>query len=342
MSYTQVEANVYFAGELYMQGVGNPALNNWQVKSADRVGSVSGFKSYPWGEEKQTTGQNTEKFATYFRDTTGLDYADQRYYASIMGRFLTPDPSAMSSASALVPHSWNRYAYTAGDPINFHDPHGLNMFAGCPAEFEDCGDFGGGGGGGSGSEGGGGGDPCFGMGLLPDGVPAWACYIPIVVLAPGDGGQPPGCPVTTTASFTYACVHRSGLDWQSFTSDLKMDAKLIGKDKDCLAFLSVVYKGAVKTLFLKNITDYFQLASSITPRAPGIYPVAATTGDVDSRATINEADYNGRSVYYRRELIIHELAHMTSAVSPDFNDREASNAINRDVEKNCSKTLNAK
>lgn len=40
---------------------------------------------------------------------TGLDYADQRYYASSYGRFNTADTLA-SSAVAKDPGTWNRYA----------------------------------------------------------------------------------------------------------------------------------------------------------------------------------------------------------------------------------------
>jgi RHS repeat-associated protein len=53
----------------------------------------------------------------------GLDYADQRYYASSYGRFNTPD-SLASSAMADDPVSWNRYAYVGGDPVNRNDRRG--------------------------------------------------------------------------------------------------------------------------------------------------------------------------------------------------------------------------
>ncbi|MEK7996173.1 MAG: RHS repeat-associated core domain-containing protein, partial [Planctomycetota bacterium] len=66
----------------------------------------------------------TEKFATYHRDSTNLDYADQRYYTSAWGRFLTADPYR-ASGGAADPQSWNRYAYTRGDPVNRYDPRGL-------------------------------------------------------------------------------------------------------------------------------------------------------------------------------------------------------------------------
>ena len=54
---------------------------------------------------------------TYYRDqTTGLDYADQRYFAGLSGRFLTADPAGSGM---------NWYAYVGGDPVNFNDPEGL-------------------------------------------------------------------------------------------------------------------------------------------------------------------------------------------------------------------------
>ena len=59
----------------------------------DRLGSVG--KYYPYGEERGGGNPPNDqvKFATYTRDSgTGLDYADQRYYASTFGRFMTPDP----------------------------------------------------------------------------------------------------------------------------------------------------------------------------------------------------------------------------------------------------------
>jgi len=65
-------------------------------------------------------------------NSTGLDYADQRFYASTYGRFLTPDPagaggaSSGSSSNSGDPVSWNRYAYTGGDPVNRVDPMGTD------------------------------------------------------------------------------------------------------------------------------------------------------------------------------------------------------------------------
>jgi RHS repeat-associated protein len=60
----------------------------------------------------------------YFRDfDTGLDYAMNRFHNPGTGRFMTPDPY-MNSAGPTDPESWNRYAYTRGDPVNRIDPNG--------------------------------------------------------------------------------------------------------------------------------------------------------------------------------------------------------------------------
>jgi RHS repeat-associated protein len=93
----------------------------------DRLGTnrASGARFYPYGEEITSTTNDRVKFGTYTRDSyTGLDYADQRFYASSYGRFNRPDP-AISSAGPSDPGSWNRYSYTRGDPINRFDPRGL-------------------------------------------------------------------------------------------------------------------------------------------------------------------------------------------------------------------------
>ncbi len=88
-------------------------------------------KYYPYGEER--TGitppnppNDQEKFASYTRDSaTGLDYADQRYYDNLIGRFMKPDPFG-GSANVFSPQSWNRYAYAGNDPANNFDPSGLD------------------------------------------------------------------------------------------------------------------------------------------------------------------------------------------------------------------------
>jgi RHS repeat-associated protein len=92
----------------------------------DHLGGGAGL--YPYGE-------NTGRFATHDKDlSSGLHYADQRYYASMHGRFLTPDPYT-ASGGVGDPVSWNRYTYVQGDPVNFADPEGLQ---GCPVGSSTC------------------------------------------------------------------------------------------------------------------------------------------------------------------------------------------------------------
>ena len=83
------------------------------------VGGAGESVSVGGGEGGDGAG---EKFATYYRDGTGVDYADQRYYSSIMGRFLTPDPA--KSSDPVNPQTWNQYVYAENDPISLNDPTG--------------------------------------------------------------------------------------------------------------------------------------------------------------------------------------------------------------------------
>jgi RHS repeat-associated protein len=86
---------------------------------------VTTFDYYPYGEEKPSaTANERDKFATYMRDATGLDYADQRYFNSTWGRFTTPDPH-VGSMTSRDPVSFNRFVYAHSDPITFNDPTGL-------------------------------------------------------------------------------------------------------------------------------------------------------------------------------------------------------------------------
>jgi RHS repeat-associated protein len=134
--------NVYFGGKLIVSGGVNVVT--------DRLGSVrangqgDSFAYYPYGEERTSTANGLDKFGTYFRDAVGQDYADQRYYASGTGAFLTADPSGMKAANPSIPTSWNMYRYSHGDPVNRYDPSGLEVVNPdcppddpCPADDDD-------------------------------------------------------------------------------------------------------------------------------------------------------------------------------------------------------------
>jgi RHS repeat-associated protein len=63
---------------------------------------------------------------------SGNDYFGARYYASAMGRFMSPDPmSPMSKGKGAAfmdyigqPQNWNKYAYARNDPNVLFDPDG--------------------------------------------------------------------------------------------------------------------------------------------------------------------------------------------------------------------------
>jgi RHS repeat-associated protein len=135
MYFTLTGTNVYFGGRMIAKGTYNAGGSNDKVTLAsiaqDRLGSMNG-KFYPYGQERPSaTANDKEKFTGYFRDAaTGLDYADQRYHNPGQGRFTTSDPLE-GSAKTTHPGSWNRYAYSLGDPINNLDPKGMSCeFAG--------------------------------------------------------------------------------------------------------------------------------------------------------------------------------------------------------------------
>jgi len=112
---------IYFGGRL----IGRSGIPSGQGVVTDRLGSVGGpARYYPYGGERQATPERTEKFATYYRDATGLDYAWNRYYTAAWGRFMQADPY-LAPEALKNPQAWNRYAYGAGDPVNYYDPAGL-------------------------------------------------------------------------------------------------------------------------------------------------------------------------------------------------------------------------
>jgi RHS repeat-associated protein len=104
-----------------------------RLGSAGRQGIWEGTY-YPWGEAKGSSNpKDTWNYATYWQDSvTGLDYANNRYYSNAFGRFITPDPY-QASVGPADPGSWNRYAYTRGDPANRNDPSGL-----CDSDDPSC------------------------------------------------------------------------------------------------------------------------------------------------------------------------------------------------------------
>jgi RHS repeat-associated protein len=112
----------------------------WGLPSGNRNGAGGSWpltSTLAWGWQQ-------------FYGGTASDQLVQRYYSSIMGRFLTADrymAAARGANDPSSPQSWNRYGYGQGDPINHIDPHGLftcdpnnlGCYPGCdPNDDLDC------------------------------------------------------------------------------------------------------------------------------------------------------------------------------------------------------------
>ena len=80
----------------------------------------------PFGDPFGQSGtQEKHHFTTYEQDAeTGLDYAINRGYSSVVGRFMSADPYRPSGYME-DPRSWNRYSYTRNVLTNRVDPLGL-------------------------------------------------------------------------------------------------------------------------------------------------------------------------------------------------------------------------
>jgi RHS repeat-associated protein len=78
----------------------------------------------------ESTGATVRRFTSYERSQeTRLDYALNRHYDPMQGRFTQVDPDEMDAVTFTDPQTLNMYAYCAGDPVNRTDPSGLGFFS---------------------------------------------------------------------------------------------------------------------------------------------------------------------------------------------------------------------
>jgi RHS repeat-associated protein len=317
----------------------------------DRLGSVRASSAYgggapwtqmsyfPYGEERTSTPDGTEKFGTYYRDGVGQDYAEQRYYNNGTGRFWSVDPGGIKTASPSTPTSWNRYAYTNGDPVNYIDRHGLiAQVPICLNEDPDsCVDDGDGGG-------------CWGDGLGFLGMPDPGC--------PSGGGgdqQPPTPTCAGTLGDSGACyinLHKTGADWSSFSANVTKLYAALAKDPKCEDWLeSTVGVAGLQSLLETPIPAEYALASSITP-PPGFSGIiSASYGDLPSTAPSSAPIAVNWSVYSQQTslttkfgILLHEIAHAldpTGYNQNDGNSQGLENANDSLVAQHCAKTLRA-
>jgi RHS repeat-associated protein len=97
-----------------------------QVGTVDVNGVPTSISDYaPFGQLFTGGSQDPYKFTGKERDTeSGNDYFGARYYASSMGRFMSPDPSVLDFADPTNPQSLNLYGYVRNNPLIFVDPKG--------------------------------------------------------------------------------------------------------------------------------------------------------------------------------------------------------------------------
>jgi RHS repeat-associated protein len=129
---------VYLGERLLATQQKNGTAESIQYHHPDRLGTrlttnaadttVQEQVSLPYGVafNAETTGAISRRFTSYERNgSTGLDYAVNRSYDSMQGRFTQVDPLGMQAANLSDPQSLNLYAYCGNDPVNRIDPSGL-------------------------------------------------------------------------------------------------------------------------------------------------------------------------------------------------------------------------
>ncbi len=130
-------------GELLPNTAQDERINHYHVDHlgtprliTDEAGiEVSEHQYEPFGEELTPIAGQMEslKFTGHERDFLGgtnsenkqyVDYMHARYYGSVLGRFLSVDPSLDLKKTIPNAQMWNRYAYVLNNPIRHTDPDG--------------------------------------------------------------------------------------------------------------------------------------------------------------------------------------------------------------------------
>jgi RHS repeat-associated protein len=133
-SGTWTRGYVYLGGQmLAIQSAGVSWVHQDPVTKSQRVTNSSGTVTStidldPWGGETAVSSNQAfqpHRYTTYERDGNSGDEAMMRRYTGKWHRFDQPDPYD-GSYDLTNPQSFNRYAYTKNDPVNFRDPSGLD------------------------------------------------------------------------------------------------------------------------------------------------------------------------------------------------------------------------
>jgi len=127
-----LETNVHAGGQFLAQ-LQPPGIT---FRYTDHLGTLRAWSgpggaagtcaSLPFGETTTCTGPPEYFFTGKERDTeSGNDYFGARYYASSMGRFMSPDPSQLYFADPMNPQTLNLYSYALNNPLKLTDPTGF-------------------------------------------------------------------------------------------------------------------------------------------------------------------------------------------------------------------------
>ncbi len=361
---TQTGTNYYFGGKLIKNASG--------YIYADRLGSLGQF--FPYGQQRGYVPPNdTEKFTGYFRDAeSGNDYAVNRYMSPGTGRFLTPD---RMSGHPGDPGSWNKYAYTRGDPINRKDPGGTCDTSGdTDTSVTVCGDDD------PNSDPSGvyssdyGGDgsfenaaflasqdsstPCYGEGSAPS--PTCIAFLAMAGIAPpgnaqgggGDGGTATNYSVTSPQAIEV----QNDLRWlqQAIVADPSCNSWLnpplapidqavgitLGLVGDAgmaagVANLSDPLVNATQGPVFTGIPDNNQITISLDG---AFFNSGASLGSFNIGGAPAPLPYAGGSAGAQAFILLHELAHLispTGYIGNDYGDSDAERKNNTLVMQNC-------
>jgi RHS repeat-associated protein len=142
-----IHTNIFAGGGLtatYWNNNGTQELSyiysDWLSTKRAQFDSTGTLQTYwqsdPFGDYMTTHGTGGDASELHFtgkeRDTeSGNDYFGARYYASSMGRFMSPDPVFATVDRIADPQQWNMYAYAGNNPLMNTDPSGLDFNLTC-------------------------------------------------------------------------------------------------------------------------------------------------------------------------------------------------------------------